>query len=194
MRVIGITGGTGAGKSTVIDTWKRFGPVILNCDEIYHALLGTEKRLLWEIEDTFPGVVSHGVLDRRKLGEIVFASPVRLEKLNAIAHRYVLAKVEEELAAARQADVQVTVIEALYLLETDLAGICDVIVGVIAQVRKRVKRIIDRDRLDEEYAWARLRAQETDEYFLQHCDVVIENNGTLDMLREKAMEVYLRYR
>ncbi len=194
MKVFGVTGGSGSGKSTVIEVWRNFGALILNCDDIYHELLHSEKRLIWELEDAFPGVVSHGELNRRRLGELVFADHSKLARLNEIAHKYVVGRVKTEVSAARRGGADVVVIEALYIIETDIASMCDAVVGVVAPLWKRVKRVMERDGLDEEHAWARLRAQMDDEYFIQNCDIIIENNGTVEQLREKARDVYLNYR
>lgn len=194
MKVFGITGGTGAGKSTVVEVWHKFGARVLNCDDIYHALLQQNDALLREIEEAFPGVVAQGRLDRRKLGGLVFSNPAGLTRLNKITHKYVVEKVRAELADARREDADVAVIEALYLLETDLSSMCDMIVGVTAPVPKRVRRIVERDGISEEYAWARLRAQKDDEYFFQNCDIVIENSGTPEQLKQRARDVYVEHR
>lgn len=194
MKIFGVTGGSGSGKSTVIEVWRGLGARVLNCDEIYHELLRDSKRLIWEIEDAFPGVMSKEGLDRRKLGEIVFSDRAKLERLNGVTHKYVVERVRSELAKARGEDADVIVIEALYLLETDLSAMCDIVVGVVAPVWKRVRRIMERDALDDEHAWARLRAQMDDEYFLQNCDIVIENSGGLEQLRKRARDVYLENR
>ena len=89
MFVIGITGGTGAGKTTALDAIRALGGEVLDCDAIYHRLLREDENLLGEIDSAFPGAVTEGVLDRKKLGTLVFGDPDKLEKLNAITHGYV---------------------------------------------------------------------------------------------------------
>ena len=84
--IIGITGGTGCGKTTALRVFEELGGVVLDCDVIYHQLLRQDKAMLSAIESRFPGTVRDGVLDRKKLGSIVFADREALRELNAITH------------------------------------------------------------------------------------------------------------
>ena len=91
--IIGITGGTGCGKTTALQAIRELGGIIIDCDAVYHVLLQTDRKMLAAIEARFPGTVIDGVLDRKKLGPIVFSDDQALKDLNAITHKAVKEKV-----------------------------------------------------------------------------------------------------
>lgn len=190
MRTFGITGGTGAGKSTVLEVWQSLGAYVCCADCVYHRLLRESGDLLQEIGAAFGGVVENGELNRSALADIVFSDSKKLDILNGITHKHVVAEIRKLLARAGARGESVAVIDALYLLETELCQMCDAVVGVIAPVEKRLKRISQRDGLGADRAWARVHAQQGDDYYLQNCDYVIDNRGTMEQLREKAAELF----
>ncbi len=166
MLTIGVTGGAGAGKTTMLREAEARGALILDCDEIYHALLRTSPKMLSEIEKHFPGTVQDGVLDRKKLGNLVFEDPAALEKLSAVTHRYVKKEVRRRL---RHTDAPGAVIDAIGLIESGLCKLCDAIICVTAPEEARVQRIMTREGLSESYARARIGAQKPDSYYIAHC-------------------------
>lgn len=172
--IIGITGGTGCGKTTLLECIRDAGGMLLDCDAIYHQLLETDRQMLTAIEERFPGTVEQGVLNRKKLGQIVFADSQALLDLNGITHaavrEYVLCKLETNPALAA--------IDAIALFESGLAELCDVTVAVTAPLEIRVERLMKRDGIEESYARSRIQAQPDESWFRQHCDYVIENNGS----------------
>ena len=95
--IIGITGGTGCGKTTLLETIEAWGGMILDCDAIYHELLRSDKQMLSSIEERFPGTVEAGQLQRKKLGAIVFADEAALADLNRITHSAVKKEVLRRL-------------------------------------------------------------------------------------------------
>ena len=95
--IIGITGGTGSGKTTLLKVIGEAGGVVLDCDAIYHQLLLTNEALLQAIEDRFPGTVKDGILDKKALGNRVFADEKELQELNRITHGAVTKEVMERL-------------------------------------------------------------------------------------------------
>ena len=134
--ILGITGGTGCGKTTLLNVLKERGAVVLDCDAIYHELLTRDASLLAAIEERFPGTVEDGVLQRKKLGNLVFSDKNALLDLNRITHaavkREVLRRLGEKPALAA--------IDAIALFEGGLAELCDVTVAVTAPVEDRVRR------------------------------------------------------
>ena len=184
--IIGITGGTGCGKTTLLDMLREQGGIILDCDAIYHELLLTDPAMLSAIEARFPGTVEHGSLQRKKLGAIVFSDPQALLDLNRITHaavkREVLRRLEEGPALAA--------IDAIGLFEGDLAELCDVTVAVTAPLEVRVTRLMDRDGITEEYARSRIAAQHDEAWFRERCDYVLENSGTLDAFATKCLAFF----
>ena len=174
--IIGITGGTGCGKTTLLNLIAARGGLILDCDAIYHELLISDKAMLEAIENRFPGVVENGALNRKKLGTIVFADENALLDLNRITHAAVKTEVLRRLEDAPK----LAAIDAIGLFEGNLAPLCDVTVAVTAPEEARVKRLMLRDGISEDYARSRIRAQHREDWFRERCDYVLSNNGTLD--------------
>ena len=174
--IIGITGGTGCGKTTLLNLIAARGGLILDCDAIYHELLISDKAMLEAIENRFPGVVENGALNRKKLGTIVFADENALLDLNRITHAAVKTEVLRRLEDAPV----LAAIDAIGLFEGNLAPLCDVTVAVTAPEEARVKRLMLRDSISEDYARSRIRAQHREDWFRERCDYVLSNNGTLD--------------
>ena len=183
--IIGITGGTGGGKTTLLKTAETLGFQVLDCDRIYHALLQTDPDLTAAIEARFPGTVADGQLQRKKLGAVVFADPKALADLNAITHSAVRQAVEARLTDN-------TVIDAIALFESGLDRLCDVTVAVAAPEEDRVRRLMARDGITEEYARSRIAAQQDESYYRQHCDFVLENTGDLVQFQGKCLAFFRR--
>ena len=179
--IIGITGGTGCGKTTLLDLIAARGGLILDCDAIYHELLISDKAMLEAIENRFPGVIENGALNRKKLGAIVFADENALLDLNRITHAAVKTEVLRRLEDAPK----LAAIDGIGLFEGNLAPLCDVTVAVTAPEEARVKRLMLRDGISEDYARSRIRAQHSEAWFRERCDYVLSNNGTLDALLKK---------
>ena len=174
--IIGITGGTGCGKTTLLNLIAARGGLILDCDAIYHELLISDKAMLEAIENRFPGVVENGALNRKKLGAIVFADENALLDLNRITH----AAVKTEVLRRLEQTSDLAAIDAIGLFEGNLAALCDVTVAVTAPEEARVKRLMLRDGISEDYARSRIRAQHREDWFRERCDYVLSNSGTLD--------------
>ena len=186
--IIGITGGTGCGKTTLLHEIRKLGGLVLDCDAIYHELLQTDKAMLAAIETRFPGVVKDGNLNRKKLGAIVFADAQALLDLNAITHT----AVKQEVLRRLKAEPPLAAIDAIGLFEGDLAELCDVTVAVTAPVEDRIRRLMQRDGISEEYARSRINAQHNEDWFRQRCDYVLENDGSLDAFATKCL-AFLRH-
>ena len=181
--IIGITGGTGCGKTTLLEAIECHGGLVLDCDAIYHELLQTDKAMLAAIENRFPGTVEGGSLQRKKLGAIVFTEAQALLDLNKITHAAVKREVIRRLAAKPT----LAAIDAIGLFEGGLAELCDVTVAVCAPVEDRVKRIMLRDGISEDYARSRIAAQKPDSWFRERCTLVLENSGTKADCQEKCL-------
>ena len=182
--VIGITGGTGCGKTTFLNCIEDVGGIILDCDAIYHTLLRTDENMLRAIEARFPGTVECGSLNRKKLGAIVFADSAALQDLNAITHAYVKSAVLTQL---QQCTAKLIAIDAIGLFEGDLACLCDVTVAITAPQEDRIRRIMARDGISYEYAASRVQAQHPNEWFSERCDYSLENSSTPDAFRTQCL-------
>ena len=183
MKVIGITGTTGSGKTTALARIEAHGGLVLDCDRIYHRLLRTDDHMRQLIENAFPGTVRNGRLYRKALGRRVFDDPVALMNLNAITHGCVHEKVIEKLMRSRK---PFAAIDAIGLFESGIDRLCDFTVAVTAPEEVRVKRLLQREHITEEYARARIAAQKDAEFFCTQCDYVLENNGTLEEFEAKC--------
>ena len=181
--IIGITGGSGCGKTTLLNIIRDRGGLVLDCDAIYHELLKTDKAMLSAIDARFPGVMEDGVLNRKKLGAIVFADEKALLDLNAITH----AAVKQEVLRRLESSPKLAAIDAIGLFEGNLAELCDVTVAVTAPAELRIARLMARDGITEEYARSRIQAQHPDDWFRQRCDHVLENGGKFDAFATKCI-------
>lgn len=190
MTIIGITGGTGSGKTSVLSLLEKRGALIIDCDEVYHELLDGCGELVNELSERFPGVVSGGRLERRKLGEIVFDDAEALADLNAITHKYVSMQVNARLSDWAMRGGRVAAVDAIALLKSDLADRCAAIVGITAPTQDRIRRIMEREAITREYAEMRISAQKPNEYFEEHCDYIIHNAGGMDELAAECDRVF----
>lgn len=188
MIVIGITGGTGAGKTTALNAIAAMGGRILDCDAIYHELTQSCRPMLEEISARFPGTVEDGVLQRKQLGRQVFADETALQDLNTITHRYVYQAVEQELAQWEAAGGNLAAIDAIALVESGLTRLCRFTAAVTAPAEIRARRIMAREGIDYDYAMLRIRAQKDDDWFRSRCDYLLVN----DFDHAEDFETYCR--
>ena len=185
MRIIGITGPTGAGKTTALHALADLGAAVIDCDGVYHDLTENSAPMLDELRRRFGDGIfdSDGALQRKVLGTIVFGDEGSLADLNAITHRYVNDEVDRRLDQARGEGRPAAAVDAIALLDSDLRDKCHCTVAVTAPDEVRVRRIMARDGIGEEYA--RLRPVE---YFEHNSDYTLRNDG------EDPAEFYRRAR
>ena len=171
--IFGVTGGTGCGKTTFLQVLAEAGFLTIDCDVLYHRLLLENKAMVAASGAAFPGTVAGGTLQRKALGRIVFADGAALEKLSAITDPFVDAAVVELLQAH---PAQNAAIDAIRLLESGIARRCNRIFAVTAPVEIRVKRLMAREGIGEDYARLRIAAQPDEAYFQARCDMVLVND------------------
>jgi len=181
--IIGITGGSGCGKTTLLNLIAEKGGLILDCDAIYHELLKTDKAMLAAIDARFPGVIEDGALNRKKLGSIVFADESALLDLNAITH----SAVKKEVLRRLETNPKLAAIDAIGLFEGGLAALCNVTVAVTAPEEARVTRLMARDGIPESYARSRIAAQHDESWFRERCDHILSNDTGLDAFATKCL-------
>ena len=190
MFVIGITGGTGTGKTTALEVIRELGGAVIDCDELYHGLLETDAAMLAAIGAAFPGTVEEGQLLRKKLGQIVFGDPEKLLRLNGITHGFVKKAVVKALAGFRREGRTLAAIDAIALIEGGLGELCQATVAVSAPEEARVRRLMAREGISEEYARLRIRAQKSEDWFRQNCTVTLVNDGSREEFAEKCRRCF----
>ena len=177
--IIGITGGSGAGKTTVSKEFINAGFNIIDADEVAHRVMRKGSKCLDEVIDAFSKeyLTKDGELDRKKLGSLVFNCPEKLELLNSITHKHIIKEIKEEITDK-------TIIDAISLFETELYTLCDSTIFVYCPKEIRVKRIMEREHINEEYALSRINAQKSDEYFKSKADFTVVNDGEQNILKQ----------
>ena len=181
--IVGLTGGTGAGKTSALAALEDLGGTVLDCDAVYHQMLRTDPALRGAITAAFgPVFCPDGSLDRQKLGTLVFSDHAALDRLNAIVYEYL----PPELLRRAQGHTLVG-LDAISLMESGLGKLCACTVAVLAPAEDRVRRIMARDGISEDYARLRISAQQPDAFYRERCSHILENNcATPAQFREQA--------
>ena len=181
--IVGLTGGTGAGKTSALAALEDLGGTVLDCDAVYHQMLRTDPALREAITAAFgPVFCPDGSLDRQKLGTLVFSDHAALDRLNAIVYEYL----PPELLRRAQGHTLVG-LDAISLMESGLGRLCACTVAVLAPAEDRVRRIMARDGISEDYARLRISAPQPDAFYRERCSHILENNcATPAQFREQA--------
>ena len=186
--ILGITGSSGAGKSTVCEILERkYNSQTINADKIAKQLSKKGTKYLQEIVQNFGNdiLLENEELDRRKLADIIYSDSNKRAKLNNITFKYIKNEIKKQIA---KSDNNIIVIDAPLLFEANLQEICDKTVAVISKDRDlQIQRIIKRDNIDKEHAVARLNAQHPNEFYMQNCNNTLINNETLENQIEKLL-------
>lgn len=185
--VFGITGPTGAGKTSALHAIERMGGLVLDCDAVYHQMLKTDLPLRKAISDAFGDVFNDKGLDREKLGKLVFADRSAMEKLNTIIYEHMPRELRRRMDSSL---APVIGIDAINLVESGVSKLCDRTVAVLAPKEERIRRIMARDGIDEDYATLRVNAQKDDEFYKKNCTDVLYNTCAA---REEFDEVAYAY-
>ena len=190
MTVIGVTGPSGAGKSLFCSYLEELGCLHLDCDKIYHSLVGSPSECARALEAEFGASVikPDGSLDRIALGAIVFAQGAddRRKKLNEISHAFVLSEVRK---AIKSTEKSCAIIDAPLLFEADFDKECDFTVALLAPAEARLARLCERDQRPVEALRARLAAAPDDSFYTSRADFTVINDGDSAKLREAVNEI-----
>ena len=192
MKVIGLTGGIGSGKSTVSQFLAELGAVIIDADKVGHEAFKPDTEIWREVVATFGRQIltPEGDIDRGKLGKIVFGSSESLARLNRIMHPRMYDMVKARLEEYRRQGVDVVVLEVPLLLEVGWTQLVDEVWVTIASEATVLKRLQERTGLSEPESLARIRSQMSNEERVKHADVVINNDCDLDELETKVEELW----
>ena len=194
MRVIGITGPSGAGKGEAARILKdKFGFSVIDADKVYHSLVSQPSDCLNEIVSSFGESVldDKGGLDRTKLGRIVLGceNADKLERLNRITHKYVVDEMRKKVDSLASSDIECCVIDAPLLIEAGLCDDCDITVSVLGDKDERARRISLRDGISIEAALRRIASQKHDEFYIQNTQYAVYNNGDINSLLSSLIKI-----
>ena len=194
MKIIGITGNSGSGKSTISKLIsKNYEAKIIDADKIAKEMTNNNGEYLQAIRQAFGNnVIKNNELDRKKLADIVFLNRTEKEKLDGLTFEYVVEEIKKELKANQNLDYQYIILDVPLLIESKLDKLCDYTIGVIAPKTEKIKRICKRDKLSKEKALQRLNSQPNDEFFTKNCNTVINNENkeeTIKMVNEIMLKL-----
>jgi dephospho-CoA kinase len=201
MKVIGLTGGIGSGKSTVAGFLAELGAVIIDADKVWHEALKPDTKIWREVVAAFGTeiVKPNGEIDRKKLGEIVFGNPEALARLNKIVHPRIYSMVKTQIKQYRQKGVRVVVFEAPLLIdvplslragEPSLLDEVDEVWVTVAPESTVLRRLKEKSGMSEEQTLARIRSQLSSEERIKQADVVIDTDCSLGELKERVRALW----
>lgn len=194
--IIGLTGPTGAGKSTVAGILSELGCAVIDCDKTARQVLTDCEPCVRELQQEFGDdiVAENGSVDRALLARRAFSSHEKTQRLNEITHPWILQRVREEIEAWKAADREFIVVDAPLLFESGAEVLCDKILAVITPLPVRLERIIRRDHIDREMAQSRIRAQQEDVYYTERSDACLSGDQEPGELRRQAAALLERWR
>lgn len=194
MNIIGITGSSGAGKSTICEILQqKYDVKVINADKIARKLSKGGTNYIEEIAQRFGRDIldEEGELKRKKLAEIIYTDPEKRKQLNKCTFKYIKKEIEKEIREEKSASV--IMIDAPLLYECELDKLCDHVIGVISKRELQIERIVARDNVDYEHAERRLDAQENNEFYISKCDEIIENNNDIFYMENCVSEIAKKY-
>ncbi|HNZ98205.1 dephospho-CoA kinase [Ruminococcus sp.] len=189
--VVGLTGQTGAGKSTVSKIFASNGFAVIDADQVARKIVEKGTKCLDEIADFFGSQVINedGTLNRKALAGIVFSDKSKLEMLNTISYPYITGEILRQIRVHSMKGEKLILLDAPTLFESRADDFCEIIISVLADADIREKRIISRDGLTADQARKRMNSQLNEEFFRSHSDYIIHNNGNLDTVNGISWEV-----
>lgn len=187
--VIGLTGQSGAGKTTVCEQLINKDCYVLNCDKLAHVVLNSPRcleKLISEFSDNILDADKN--LNRKALSAIVFGDKEKLERLNKITHPIILEEIEKKIDENKRIN-DIIILDAPTLFESSANKLCDKVIGVVSNEENLVKRIMARDKIDLTTAQRRLSNQHDIAFFKENCDYIIENNSDIQDLKGQIEKI-----
>ena len=188
MKIIGVTGVSGSGKTTFVSLLNL---KVIDADKIARQVVKKGEKCLDDLVVGFGKeiLLENGELNRKKLAEIAFSSKQNTLKLNEITHPYIDEKIKEKIEVYRGQNEKAIVLDAPQLFEAGCEKFCDLTVALLADKNTRLKRVVERDKISKEAALLRINSALPDSFFEKNCDIVIINNGTKDKLQKEAKKL-----
>ncbi len=195
MLIVGLTGGSGSGKSFFAKAFSCMGAGLVDADRVYRELVECPSPCTDELAHSFGTEIldRNGGLDRSKMRTLVFGDSLehleRRELLNSITHRYVKEEILRLVEGYRAAGYSAVLLDVPLLFESGMEVLCDTVIAVIAPREARLARIMARDGIKEEAAAARLSAQPPDSFYIDRADILVENNKDSEAFFQMAKEI-----
>lgn len=193
--IIGLTGPSGAGKTTLCTIADGFGIKSIDTDAVYHALLVPPSACLDELVAEFGKdiLLPEGKLDRTALASIVFdaedENKLRLKKLGEITHKYVLDETRRIIRAAEGRGERAIIVDAPALYESGFDSECDLVICLLADRELRLNRISERDNISEKRAHQRISGQRDDSFYMSRADYTLQNDGDVDGMKNALQKI-----
>ncbi len=188
MKIIGVTGNIGSGKSEISKYLKIKNYFIIDADKIGHSVLLKDGNAYKEVLNYFGNNILNKdyTINRKVLGKIVFSNEEKLNALTTITHKYIIKNIKCVIEERKKINIDsYIVIDAALLIEANLHEICDYVFVVVANLKKRIERIIVRDNINKDIAIQKINTQKTNEQLIPFATNIINNNGSLDNLYEQ---------
>lgn len=187
MRVYGITGPSGSGKSILSQYMTKNGVAHIDADRVYHELLIPPSRVLDALKNAFGEKIlaKDGTLDRKALSAIVFNDKEKLALLNKTVLDFVLEKIRSMIKELEKSGYTSAAVDAPTLIESGFHKECDTVISVLSPKEMRIERIMARDGLSREKATERTNAQKPDEFYEEYSDIILVNDGDVDAFFER---------
>lgn len=190
--IVGLTGQSGSGKTTVCQVFRDNGFEVINADTIAREVMTPGEKCLSEVSEFFSkdNVISEdGTLNRSRLAEIVFTDEAKLGLLNSITYPHITERILNNIKKLAESGSKFILLGAPTLFESHADDFCDLVISVLSRRESRIQRIMQRDSISREKAENRLNSQLTDEFFMNNSDYIIKNNKSISVLKDKALEV-----
>lgn len=186
--VIGLTGQSGAGKSTASAMFEALGISVINCDRVAH-FVSNFPEFLAEVSEIFPDCIDGTGLMRKKLAALVFNDHEKLRAYGRIIFPYITAEVFKEIRQIKSKCEKVVILDAPTLFESGIDEICAAVISVIAPFDVKLRRVLERDNIPVEFASSRLSSQFSEKFFYDRSDWVIINDGDILALKSRVEAV-----
>lgn len=193
MKVIGVVGGMGVGKTTIVSLFKERNKIyVISGDEIGHKILRKDGRAYYSVIEAFGPLIldNNHEISRKKLGQIVFHDEAKLSLLNKITHPIIYDEIKKEIESTKSTnEYDFIIVDAALLFEIGLDKLTDIIIGVYAEDSIRIKRIMQRDLFTEEEAKRRIKSQKKWEEYNKIPDYVIDTSFSIDYTKDQLAKI-----
>lgn len=186
--LIGITGGSGCGKSVATREFEKIGAEIIDADKTAREITAPGSPIIFRIADELGKeyIDSDNSLKRKKLGAYVFSNPEALNKLNLIMKEYISDAIQKKLSASKS---DLVVLDAPLLIEYGMEKNCDKVISVLADEDIRIERICKRDKISPENAKNRIKSQKNNQFYIEKSDFIVYNNSTEEIFADEIKKI-----